>query len=127
MAVVRAERATTAEFEAVLREALQHLQGLAERDRVGWHQIVRMLLYWAIFRRPRREHARIIDLVREYQASTELLQEMQTMSEQLEQTWEEELLARGIESNRGRSQFIVTLCNPRIEAEKRGGGLVAQV
>jgi hypothetical protein len=109
MAVVRAERAPTAEFEAVLVEALQHLQRLAAQDRVGWHQIVRMMLYWAIFRRPRREHARIIDLVRGYQASTELLQEMQTMSEQMEQTWEEELLARGEARGEARGAAAATL------------------
>jgi len=94
-AVVRAERSEPAEFAAVLVEALRHLEGWGQRDRVGWQQLVRMMLYWGIFRRPREEHASILAAVRSSVSNVDLLREVETMSNQLGQTWEQELLATG--------------------------------
>jgi hypothetical protein len=57
MAVVRAEWSDATEFTRVLAEALRHLEPQAQDDRVGWQQLVKTMLYWGLFRRPRSEHA----------------------------------------------------------------------
>jgi hypothetical protein len=95
MAVVRAERAEAAVFAQVLGEALRRLEGWAQQDRVDWQQLVKLVLHWALFRRPRAEHAAIVAAVRGSVSSAELVREVETMAEQLEQTYEQELLARG--------------------------------
>jgi hypothetical protein len=98
MAVVRAEWADTAEFTRVLGEALRHLEPQAQADRVGWQQLIRTMLYWGLFRRPKPEHAQILASVRGCMANAELQREVEIMSEQMQQNWEQELLARGFTS-----------------------------
>jgi hypothetical protein len=97
LAVVRAEHAEPAEFLAVLREALQRLESLGEQEeeRVRWQQLLRMVLYWALLRRSRRERDQVIETVRESQHNVLLQQEVQNMTQQIDMTWEQELLARG--------------------------------
>jgi hypothetical protein len=94
MAVVRSERDETAPFTQVLSEALRRLEGLAQQDRVDWQQLVKMVLHWALFRRPRREYAAILAAVRNSIANAELVREVEAMAEQ-ELTYEQELLAKG--------------------------------
>jgi hypothetical protein len=50
-----------------------------------------LVLDWALFRRTKAEHPRILGTVRASHATAELLQEAQTMAGQMELTWEEEL------------------------------------
>jgi hypothetical protein len=95
MAVVRAERDEPGTFTQVLGEALRRLEGLAQQDRVDWQQMVGLVLHWALFRRPHREHAAILTAVRGSLANADLLREVERMAEQMEQTWEQELLAKG--------------------------------
>jgi hypothetical protein len=95
MAVVRAEWSDAAEFTRVLGEALRHLEPQAQGDRVGWQQLVKTMLYWGLFRRPKPEHAQILASVRGCMANVALQREVETMAEQMQQTWEQELLARG--------------------------------
>lgn len=95
MAVVRAEWLNAEEFAAVLAEAIRRLEGWGQRDRVGWQQLVRLVLYWGLFRRPTEEHAEILEQVRKSVANVELMREVETMSQQMKQNYEQELLARG--------------------------------
>jgi hypothetical protein len=62
---------------------------------VGWQQLIKTMLYWGLFRRPKPEHAQILALASRCMTNAELQREVQTMSEQMQQTWEQELLARG--------------------------------
>ncbi len=57
MVVVRAEWADRDEFTRVLGEALRHLEPQGQADLVGWQHLIRMMLYWGLFRRPQPEHA----------------------------------------------------------------------
>jgi hypothetical protein len=95
MAVVRSEWADAAEFTRVLGEALRLLEPQAQADRVGWQQLIKTMLYWGVFRRPKPEHAQILTLARRCMTNAELQREVEIMSEQMQQTWEQELLARG--------------------------------
>jgi Putative transposase, YhgA-like len=117
MAVVRAERADTGEFTGVLQEALRRLQDWAQQDRVDWQQLVKLVLHWALFRRPRREHAALLTMVRASLANAELLREVETMAEQVEQTWEQELLAQGEErgERQGALKMLRKVLRKRLE------------
>jgi hypothetical protein len=109
LAVARAERAEPAEFRTIFAQLLSRLEGLAERDRVQWQAMVRMALYWALFRRPRSEHAALIAAARQSQQNGPLQEEVQAMSSQLEQTYEQELLARGQALGEARGEAWATL------------------
>jgi hypothetical protein len=54
------------------------------------------VLYWALLRRSRRERDQVIETVRESQHNVLLQQEVQNMTQQIDMTWEQELLARGL-------------------------------
>jgi hypothetical protein len=62
---------------------------------VGWQQLIKTMLYWGLFRRPMPEHAHILASVRGCMANVELQREVETMAEQMQQNYEQELLARG--------------------------------
>ncbi len=101
MAVVRAERVELPEeFAGVLGEALRRLEPWAQRDRVGWQQLVRLMLYWSLFRRLPAEHAGILALVRQNATNLELMREVEIMAQQMKQNYEQELLARGQQQGR---------------------------
>jgi hypothetical protein len=95
MAVVRAEWADAQEFAGVFAEGLRRLEGWAQRDRVGWQQLVRLLLYWGLFRRPGGEHAAVLAAARQSVTNVDLLREVETMASQMHQNYEQELLAKG--------------------------------
>jgi hypothetical protein len=117
MAVIRAERSDAAEFWQVFPEALRRLEALAGQDRVGWQQLLRLVLYWALFRRHKREHPQILDAVRASHANAELLQEAQTMAEQMDLTWEEELTMRG--EARGRTAGALEMARETLLTQLR--------
>lgn len=95
MAVVRAERAEEGAFAEVVAQALGRLGGLAGRDPVYWQQLARLMLYWTILRRPKHEWEPILACVRRAHHDAELEREVETMAEQVELTWGEELFLRG--------------------------------
>jgi flagellar biosynthesis/type III secretory pathway protein FliH len=104
LAVVRAEREEADAFRSVFIEALERLAGLAETDRLEWEWLLRMLLGWGLLRRDRREHASLIAAVRQSRLSALLQEEITQMIQNLEQTWEQELLALG--ATRGRTEGL---------------------
>jgi hypothetical protein len=95
LAVPRAAGAPTDDFQRVLEEALRRLEPLGTTRPVHWHQMLRFVLYWALYRRPRPEHARLLAAARESQTNVHLGQEVETMSQQMFKTFEEELLEKG--------------------------------
>ncbi len=91
LAVVRAERSTQDEFLAALRQALTRMEPLGTQKPVRWHQLLRMVLHWGLFRRPRREHQQVLETARDSHATVQLRSEVEKMSQLTEKTWEEEL------------------------------------
>jgi hypothetical protein len=127
MAVVRAEWADATEFTRVLGEALRHLEPQAQDDRVGWQQLVKTMLYWGLFRRPQADHAHILASVRGCMANAELQREVETMAGQMQQNYEQELLARG--EARGVARGELNYCRKMVRKalEKRFDPLPEEV
>jgi hypothetical protein len=57
---VRADDEQAEAFRAVLEQVLRRLEGLAESDRVRWHELVHFVLVWALYRRPREDREQLI-------------------------------------------------------------------
>jgi putative YhgA-like transposase len=95
LAVVRAEREEREAFQAVFTEVLRRLEPLSERENVRWHDLVRFVLSWAFWRRPGSERRQLVAAAQNSQSAVARRQEMQRMSETIERTWPEELLAEG--------------------------------
>jgi hypothetical protein len=64
---------------------------------IYWGELVKMVLYWGLFRRPTREHAAILEAVRGSMSNVDLMREVETMANQIDLTREQELLIRGRE------------------------------
>jgi hypothetical protein len=99
LAVARAERADPGDFLHVLAEAMRRMEPLGTSRPVYWHELLRLVLYWALYRRPPREHANLIDKVRGSHTNVQLQQEVQTMTQQIwkvgPEAWFEEGEAKG--------------------------------
>ena len=96
LAVARAEQAPSGEFQRIFREALHQLEPLAAEARVRWADLVQLVLYWATYRRPSREHAVLKKAALASIHAAELRQEVQIMSEVLEKIYEQEVFERGL-------------------------------
>lgn len=94
LAVARAERASEEEFYKVFTDVLGRLVPLAAESRVRWEDLVNQVLYWARYRRPRSEHARLKEAALASVHAADLKREIQTMSELLEKNYEQELYER---------------------------------
>jgi hypothetical protein len=135
LAVVRVEREDAATFRGVFAEALERLVGLAETDRVEWERLLRMLLGWGLLRRDRREHAGLIEAVRQSHLNALLQEEIAQMIQDLGQTWEQEMLAlgraegeaRGIERGRAEGQLLMGREVLERQLRQRFGELPAEV
>jgi hypothetical protein len=130
LAVARSERAPTDEYLGVLRESLQRLQPLGTQQQVYWHELLRLVLYWSIYRRPDREHDAIIRAARESQADVQIQQEVQTMSTEIAKTWEEELnerIAKAAERAALQREVQVYRTTLRTQLEQRFPGLPEEV
>jgi hypothetical protein len=79
---------------------MRRLEELREPETVRWHTLVGFVLSWAVRRRPGRERPQLWEAARASQAEAAHREEMRTLSETIEQTWEQELLAEG--ETRGR-------------------------
>jgi hypothetical protein len=95
LAVVRAEREETGAFGAIFADVLRRLEPLGERENVRWHDLVRFVLSWAFWRRPAPERRELVAAAQSSQSAIARRQEIQRMSETIERTWPEELLAEG--------------------------------
>jgi Putative transposase, YhgA-like len=91
LAVVRNERAPADEYLRIIEEVARQLATLAEQERPRWDQLLKLVLYWSIYRRARGEHPNVINLVRASQSGTLFQMEVEKMAEQMELTWEEEI------------------------------------
>lgn len=97
MAVVRADRAPADDFLATLRQALERIQSRGTEAPVHWDQLIRMVLNWSLYRRPRREHDRVREAARDSHADVALQRRIEQMSQQVEKGWGEELIEQFLE------------------------------
>ncbi len=100
LAVVRATREESDRFRSVFATAVERLAGLAAQQRMRWHDLMWMLISWAIRRRPYDERPGLVEVAMEYQADPNTQKEVQIMSTTLRQTLEELAEQRGIEQGR---------------------------
>jgi len=119
LAVARAEKAPIDEFLATLRQALVRLEPLGTQARVRWDQLLWMVLHWALFRRPRREHQQVLAAARDSHKNVELQREVEAMNVQVEKTYEEEL----IEKYREMAASAVARAEAGAEARGTASGL----
>jgi hypothetical protein len=119
LAVVRAEREDAETFRQVLARVLRRLEGLSERERMRWHDLLHFVLSWALRRRPRGEQEEILGAARESQDDVRLREEIETMGKMIGQSWEQELLARG--------QLLAQRDDLRALLEERFGALPTAV
>ena len=106
-------------FDAVLRR----LETLSETDPVRWHDLLWFVLSWALRRRPGSEREALIQTARESQTETTHREEIRRMSETIEQTWEQELVARGEARGEARGQLRTARESLRVLLEARFGPL----
>jgi hypothetical protein len=79
LALVRADDAEAEAFGAMLEQVLRRLEGLAERDRVRWYELVRFTLVWALYRRPRPEGEQLIAAAQASQTNVTRQKEVQAV------------------------------------------------
>jgi hypothetical protein len=91
LAVVRADQEGTEEFRAILETAMRRLDGLAEKDIGRWYDLVHFVVLWALYRRPREERDRLVEIAQASQSNVARQKEIQTVS----QTIAESLIAEG--------------------------------
>jgi hypothetical protein len=104
LAVARAELAAADEFGDVFRDVLVQLEPLAGVSKVDWDQLVKLVLYWALYRRPDREHQGLIEAARANVHDVNLKKEIQTMTQLLEKSYEQEVFERGLA--RGKAEAL---------------------
>jgi Putative transposase, YhgA-like len=93
LAVVRAELADAAEFQAVFTEAARRLAALQDREEVRWHDFMRIVLTYASWRRPGAERDTLVSAA--LQANPTRQEEVRHMSQTIAEAWIEEGRARG--------------------------------
>jgi hypothetical protein len=131
MAVARAEREEVGVFRDVFRETLELLESLAATDRSEWEPLLWIVLGSGLLRRARRERAGLIEAVCCSRLDAMRQQEILTMIENAEQTWEEELLsigeARGEARGRAAGALEAYREMLRTQLRQRFGELPAEV
>lgn len=95
MAVIRAEKAEAAEFEIVFRDAIQQLESLYGNDRVRWYDMLRLVLTWAVWRRPNDERQRWIGAAVDSQKVAAHKTEVKSMGKTIAEAWLEEGETKG--------------------------------
>jgi hypothetical protein len=131
LAVVRAERDEPTRFRDVFGRALGRLERLRRVDAGRWRELVWFLLSWGLLRRSGSERETLVAAARASQRRARDREEIETMSETIERTWEQELLARGQELGRAEGVELGQLAtyreSLRLLLEERFGPLPAEV
>ncbi|MBV9124246.1 MAG: Rpn family recombination-promoting nuclease/putative transposase [Planctomycetes bacterium] len=127
LAVIRVEQEDSATFLPVLAEVLRRLEPLSGREKIRWHDLMWFILSWAFRRRPRQERDQLLATARASQMDLERQKEIQTMSQSIGMTWEQELLAEGKAEGKaqGLAEGALRTCKDNLKAllEARFGTL----
>jgi hypothetical protein len=90
LAVLRAEGDEAADFERVYIEAARRLETLAGQDHVRWYDLMRIILSWAMWRRPRPERQGLVEAARAAQTNVQRQREVGLMGQTIaDSIWEE--------------------------------------
>jgi hypothetical protein len=89
LGVLRARDEAAERFAQVFAEAVRQLQPLCHTDHRRWYDLLRILLTWVAWRRPRPERQALTDLAAASQTEAARQVEIEQMSSQLGQTLEE--------------------------------------
>jgi putative YhgA-like transposase len=95
LAILRSSRDDRERFETICQQALRHLEGLAQRDKPRWDELLRMALTLALFRRPPQERAGLVQLARDSQANQARQKEVGDMAQTIAESLVEEGLEKG--------------------------------
>ncbi len=102
LAVVRAVKATPAEFRRVVAEAVRHLGGILEKDRPRWQELVEALLIWSYANRKEAEYPALQAEAAAQLSDTLHRQEFLKMSVQTGET----IYGRGVREGRAEGQLL---------------------
>jgi hypothetical protein len=94
---------------------------LGQQSPVYWHDLLQLILYWSMYRRPRREHSALLETARASHTNVNLQQEVESMSQQLEKTWEQELIEQGESRGESKGELKILRELLRTYLEKRLG------
>ncbi len=90
LAVLRARGEPGPAFERVYVEAMRRLQELAGQDHVRWYDLMRIILSWGLWRRPREERPTLLAAAEAAQADVNRQKEIGLMGQTIaESIWEE--------------------------------------
>jgi hypothetical protein len=93
LAVLRAQGEEAPAFERVYVEAMRRLEGLAGQNHVRWYDLMRIILTWGQWRRPRAERQALLAAAQAAQADVNRQKEIGLMGQTIaEAIWEEGLL-----------------------------------
>jgi hypothetical protein len=123
LAVVRSDREEATAFRRIMDGVLRRLEPLSEREPVRWHTLVRFVLSWAFWRRPARERRQLVRVAQQSQSAAAHREEMRKVSETIDRTWPEELLAEGMAQGRAEGELRTCRRNLRLVLEERFGAV----
>ena len=102
LAVLRAQGEEGPAFERVYVEAMRRLEALAGQDHVRWYDLMRIILSWALWRRPRAERPALLTAAQAAQADVNRQKEIGLMGQTIaESIWEEGRIAGELRATRG--------------------------
>jgi hypothetical protein len=91
LAVLRVQAEGADPFTAVFGEVVRRLESLHSRDRMRWYDLMRIVLTWAMCRRPESERPALLSAAQSSQSNVARQKEVQTMG----QTIAEAIYAEG--------------------------------
>jgi hypothetical protein len=90
LAVVRAEGADATTFAGVFTAALRQLEGLHDRDQVRWYDLLRFVLTWALWGRPREEREPLLAAAEATQVDAARQKEVNTVGQTIAEWYMEQ-------------------------------------
>jgi hypothetical protein len=105
LAVLRAQGDDPADFERIYVEAMRRLQALADQDHVRWYDLMRAILSWGMWRRPRPERQGLLEAAKAAQANVDRQREVGLMGQTIAESIWEEGRATGREEGRAEGQL----------------------
>jgi hypothetical protein len=106
LAVLRVQSAEAAAFERIYIEALRRLEPLAGQDHVRWHELLKIILSWGLWRRPRQEREALLAAARAAQSDANRQKEVHVMGQTIADAIYEEGVSKG--RAEGRSEGVLT-------------------
>ncbi len=104
LAVVRGEQAESKAFLALLKEVVDRLEPVAEQDRPRWDQLQKLVLFWTIYRRSKKDQQDALALVRSTNSGVRFRKEIDAIMNQVELTYEQEIIRDSIQKGRNEKE-----------------------